>query len=172
MKKVLENVRVSACTQPSNLWGKHFEDFKVGDKFTTEGRTVTETDIVIFCGLAGDFSFMHTNEELAKKTVYGTRILPGLLTLAISEGLILRVNLFDGMEEAQFVGIHDLRFTGAVKPGDTIRVKFEIMDKKKSNRPGYGIITLRRTVINQRGETVLTAETSGMKKMTKQEGCE
>lgn len=155
--------------QSNNLWGKRFEDFKVGDAFTTDGRTVTEADIVIFSGLVGDFYFMHTDEELAKETIYRTRVLQGLLTFAISEGLILRGGLFDSIEEAQFVDIHDLRFTGAVKPGDTVKVKVEITDKKDSNRPGYGIITLRRTVTNQRGETVLTAETSGMKKMAKQE---
>jgi acyl dehydratase len=119
--------------------------------------------------LSGDFFFLHTDEELSMKTFYKTRIVPGLLTFAISEGLILRSGFFESIEEAQFVDIHDLRFTGAVVPGDTIRSKLEISGKKDSNRPGYGLITVRRTVLNQRGETVLTAETSHLKKMAKQE---
>ena len=55
---------------------------KIGDSAVFE-KTITETDVVLFGGLTGDYSQMHFNEEYMKKTMYGTRIAHGILTFAI-----------------------------------------------------------------------------------------
>lgn len=57
--------------------GKYFEEFKIGEEFISPGRTVTESDIVSFAGLSGDYNPLHTNEEFAKESVYKGRIAKG-----------------------------------------------------------------------------------------------
>ena len=59
----------------------YYEELKEGDEFVSPARTVTETDVVLFASLTGDTHPMHTNEEFAKKTPFGTRIAHGLLML-------------------------------------------------------------------------------------------
>ena len=66
-----------------------YEDLDVGDEHQSSGRTVTETDVVSFAGLSGDFNNMHIDEEFAKKTVFGTRVAHGLCVLSIASGLWL-----------------------------------------------------------------------------------
>ena len=149
--------------------GKVYEDFDIGFKFQSEGRTVNTEDLTLFAGLSGDFNRIHTDEAFAKEhsEPFRTRIAHGLLSFAISEGLLLRRGFFDGMEEAQFVELKDLKFSAPVFPGDTISVEFEIIGMRDSDNPNYGIITVRRTATNQKGETVLTAETAGRKRRAK-----
>ncbi len=135
--------------------GKYYEDLKVGNKFITVARTVTEADIVTFSGLSGDFNPIHTDEEFAKNTIHKGRITHGLLTLAIASGLIARLGIFT---EATIglLGIDNLGFTAPVKPGDTIHAEMEIVDKRETKKPDRGIIFRQITVKNQRDETVLT----------------
>jgi 3-hydroxybutyryl-CoA dehydratase len=71
----------------------YFEDFVVGVEHVTRGRTITESDVMNFAGLSGDFVELHTNEEFARQSSYGRRIAHGLLTLSISSGLMTRMNL-------------------------------------------------------------------------------
>jgi len=59
----------------------------MGDEHQSTGRTVTETDVISFAGLSGDFNNMHIDEEFAKKTVFGTRVAHGLCVLSIASGL-------------------------------------------------------------------------------------
>jgi acyl dehydratase len=70
--------------------GKYFDELNLGDHFTTPSRTVTEADIVNFAGISGDFNEVHTSEEFAKRQPYGGRIAHGMLTVAISAGLVAR----------------------------------------------------------------------------------
>ena len=59
--------------------GLYFEEFFIGQKVVTVGRTVTETDIVNFAGLSGDYNQIHTDAEYSKTTPVGQRIAHGLL---------------------------------------------------------------------------------------------
>ena len=54
--------------------GFYFEDFEVGQKSDTVGRTITEADIVAFAGLSGDYNQIHTDVQFAENTPYGQRI--------------------------------------------------------------------------------------------------
>lgn len=65
----------------------YFEDFEVGQRFVTPGRTVTEADVVNFAGVSGDYNPIHTDAEFAKSTPFGQRIAHGLLVLAMLTGL-------------------------------------------------------------------------------------
>jgi acyl dehydratase len=161
-----ESVNIKRLIKMSyNVWGKHFEDFKTGQKFTTLGRTSNLADILLFSSLTGDFATIHTDEEHSKKGFYKTRINHGLLTFALSQALIARGGLFENIEEAQFLNLNNLRFTGPVLPGDTLTVDFEIVDmNEESDTPGYGIMTINLVTKNQRGEVVCRAETSHLKR--------
>lgn len=69
---------------------KYFEDMKVGDKCISVGRTVTESDIVKFAGISGDYNILHTDAEYAKASIAGQRLAHGMLPLVIASDLYTR----------------------------------------------------------------------------------
>ena len=140
---------------------RFFEEFTVGEKLTTPARTVTETDIVNYCCLSGDFNPLHTDDEFAKKTQFHARIAPGPLIVAMSSGLRGRLGINDG---AILLGIDKLRFSSPVKVGDTIHLELTVASKKETSKAERGILTLDTVVLNQRQEVVLTYETTLMVK--------
>jgi 3-hydroxybutyryl-CoA dehydratase len=148
-----------------------FEDFKLGEKAVSPGRTVTETDIVMFAALSGDWSELHTNAEYMKNSVFGQRIAHGLLTLSVATGLALRTGGRAPVDVLAFLGMDKVRFTNSpVFIGDTIRVELEVIEARTSqSRPDAGILKFKNTVKNQRDEEVATWETAVMvnKKPTK-----
>ena len=131
---------------------RFYEDFNIGDSFETPRRTITEADIVNFAGVSGDFNPLHTDEVFAKQTIFGRRVAHGLLTLAITSGLWMRLGFFDGSVVA-FYGIDNLRFVKPVFAGDTIMAKIRVIEKIE--RGDYGIVTFSNEVYNQREELVL-----------------
>jgi 3-hydroxybutyryl-CoA dehydratase len=135
------------------------EDFKVGGKAVSLGRTVTEADIVMFAGISGDWSELHTNAEYMKNSPFGQRIAHGMLTLSIASGMSLRMRRRPPVEPLAFLGMDNVRFTAPVFIGDTIRVESEILEARPSkSRPETGILKLKNTVKNQRDEAVATWE--------------
>jgi acyl dehydratase len=136
---------------------------KVGEKFVSPGRTITEADIVMFAALTGDWTELHTNAEYVKKTIFGQRIAHGLLTLSVASGLALRARRMSTLEVMAFLGLDNVRFTAPVFIGDTIWVESEVVEARPSkSRPGAGIIKFRNVVRNQRNEVVATYETAIM----------
>jgi acyl dehydratase len=131
--------------------GRYFEDWQVGEEFETSRRTITEADIVIFAGLSGDYNPLHTNEEFAKKTVFGTRVAHGFLVHSISIGLINQTTLFDGTVVAQ-KGHKNIVFTKGVVSGDTIYVKVKVVEKNNQGKPDRGEVVFDVEVINQKEE--------------------
>jgi 3-hydroxybutyryl-CoA dehydratase len=132
--------------------GRYFEEFEIGDIIESAARTITETDVVIFAGLSGDYNQLHTDVEFAKGTLFGERVAHGLLGLSIVSGLVARLGFIEGT--AQAFRELEWKFSGPIKIGDTIRARFEIRGKKKIRRLGGGLITLNVAVLNQRDEVV------------------
>jgi len=130
--------------------GKYFEDWEIGKVYESASRTITETDIVIFAGLSGDYNPLHTDEEFAKKSIFGRRVPHGLLVLSISSGLINQSGMFEGAVEA-FLAMEKFRLTKAILPGDTIKTRFEAIEKKVTKQ-GKGIVTFKMDVLNQKDE--------------------
>jgi len=132
-----------------------FEDFTVGTAITTAGRTIEMSDILAFAGLTGDHYRLHTDEEFAKNTPFGTRVAHGPLTYAMAVGLIALSGFYGdailAMKECQ-----SLRARRPVKPGDTIHVEASVVRAEDGKRPDAGVITVHYDVINQSGETVMT----------------
>jgi acyl dehydratase len=138
----------------------YFEDLELGSVFLSPGRTVTETDIVIFAGLSADYNMLHTDAEYSKNTVFGERIAHGLLGLAIASGLFTRTELNRMLNETvvAMLGINYWRFTAPIKIGDTVHLEIEITSKKETSKPDRGVVAFKRRLINQRGEVVQEGE--------------
>ena len=135
--------------------GMFFEDFKEGMVLESPGRTITIVDIVNFAGVSGDFNPIHVDEEYARKTLFGRRIAHGVLTLAVMTGLWDSMGFLRGTVIA-FYGIDKLRFTKPVYPGDTVKVRITVVEKKEKEKGG--VVTLRNEVLNQNGEVVLVCD--------------
>ncbi len=127
--------------------GMHYDEFNIGDEFISVGRTVTESDIVNFAGLSGDYNQLHTDEEFGKKTQFGKRIAHGLLGLAISSGLTQRTGVTDGTVVA-FLGL-EWKFNAPIFIGDTIHVVQKVITMRESKKPDRGIIGFGTKVVNQ-----------------------
>jgi len=136
---------------PPDLTRLYYEDLNVGDEHQSTGRTVTETDVISFAGLSGDFNNMHIDEEFAKKTVFGTRVAHGLCVLSIASGLWFTM---PRLATIAFMGLEDWRFSGAVKFGDTIRITRKLVEQKEHKRPNMGFLTFEVNVHNQNGDVV------------------
>lgn len=140
-----------------------FKGFRAGETIVSPGRTITEADIVIFAGISGDWTELHTNAEYMKSSMFGQRIAHGLLTLSVASGLALRAMQRTPVEVLAFLGMDNVRFMAPVLIGDTIRVESEVIEARPSkSRPGTGILRFRNVVKNQRGEAVATYETALM----------
>jgi acyl dehydratase len=137
--------------------GKFFEDWRIGVEFETGSRTISETDIVIFAGLSGDFNPLHINEEFAKKSVFGTRVAHGFLIHSISIGLINQTGYFDGTVMAQ-LGHNNISFLKGVIPGDTVKVKCKIIELRETSNRERGIITFEAVIVNQKDDVVAKSE--------------
>lgn len=131
----------------------YFEDFETGAVSVSRGRTITESDIVAFAGLSGDFIELHINEEYARQSPFGRRIAHGALIFSISAGLMTQMGQINDTVIA-FYGVDKLRFTAPVFIGDTIHITKKVIETKLKE-PGRGLMTFETTVLNQREETVL-----------------
>ena len=141
-------------TEPS--MARYYEDLQAGDEFLTPARTITEADVVIYAGFSGDYNPIHTDEEFAKTTIFGRRILHGPAVFCIATGLVSRLGLVDGTAIA-FLGMTwDLK--GPVFIGDTIHVRDRVAEKRLTRKPGRGIVTFAVEILNQRGEVVQSGQ--------------
>lgn len=134
--------------------GWYFEDYEVGKEIRSSSRTMTEADIVNFAGITGDWNPIHTDEEFARKSVFGRRIAHGMLTLAIMSGLLTRLGIIERTIVA-FYGIDRLRFVKPVFIGDTLTAIARVIEKE--DRGDAGMIVMEANVVNQRDEVVLTS---------------
>lgn len=122
-------------------------------RIVTGGRTITDADILAFAGFTGDFMALHVDEEYARGTGFGTRILHGVAVLAIANGLAVRAGVFDG--HIGMLGM-EFRLREAVKPGDTIHVEMEEESSRLDSTGGREVVVYSLSCVNQRGATVLT----------------
>ncbi|OGO40184.1 MAG: dehydratase [Chloroflexi bacterium RBG_16_57_9] len=130
----------------------YFEDFQLGLEMVTPSRTITETDVVTFAALSGDWNQLHTDVEYAKATPFGQRIAHGLLGLAVASGLAVRLGFIDGTAIA-FRSL-EWKFSAPIFLGDTIAVQVRVAETKPVPRLGGGSVTFDVALVNQRGETV------------------
>ena len=125
---------------------KNFEDYKVGDTFSW-GKTVTETDVVIFAGITGDFNPLHINEVIAQKSFFKGRIVHGLLIESIMGAA--GSQYFQGA----YLG-HTMSFKAPGRIGDTVTATMEIIKIREDKQ----IITYKNTATNQDGVVLVEGE--------------
>jgi acyl dehydratase len=130
---------------------RYFEDFTVGERIATYGRTITDGDHSLFCALVGYHVPLFIDEEYAKKTRFGGRICPSSLIMSISTAMT--ESLFRTTVIAQTAADNG-RFFHPVRPGDTIRTEVEVLEKRDTGSTRSGVVVFRDHVLNQRDETV------------------
>ena len=134
--------------------GKFFDDFVVGEEYVIFGRTMIETDVVMFAALSGDYNELHTSEAFGKSTQFGRRIGHGLLGLAVSHGLFFRLGLVEGTAIA-FLGIESWKFEAPFFLGDTIRVKVKVADKTPSrSKSDRGVVKFLFQLVKEDGTVI------------------
>jgi 3-hydroxybutyryl-CoA dehydratase len=138
----------------------YFEDCRVGEQAVAPSRTITETDIVQFAGLTGDWHPLHSDAEYAKQSVFGERIAHGMLILAIGSGLLFRSadNIALPRFSVAAAGLDNVRFVAPTKIGDTVSLQSEVTQMQEMG-VDRGLIIARHRMLNQRGEVVLTFTT-------------
>lgn len=131
---------------------RHVDQFNVGDVYRSHGRTVTEADIVNYTCFAGLKVPAFIDEEFAKRTRFGGRIAPGLMTATIATGLLEEIL---GPYLVAALELNEFKFTVPVKPGDTLRATVTVEDKRDLSDGERAIFIGRVRVYNQRKEQVM-----------------
>lgn len=134
--------------------GMFFEEFELGQMVITPGRTITETDIVNFAGLSGDFYQLHTDAEYGKTTPYGQRIAHGVLVLSIATGLTAQTGVLEGTALA-FREINNWKFVLPVFIGDTVHAQLEVIETKPLPRIDGGSVRIKVEIKNQDNKVVM-----------------
>lgn len=136
--------------------GLYFEEFTVADTVESVGRTITETDVVNFAGISGDWNLIHTNAEFSAQGMFGQRVAHGLLILSIASGLAVRLGF---MEETilAFRGLN-WKFAKPIFIGDTVRLRVTVAETRAMKRAGGGLVTFKMEVLNQTDEVCQRGE--------------
>jgi 3-hydroxybutyryl-CoA dehydratase len=136
--------------------GMYFEEFTEGTEVVSHGRTITETDIVNFAGVSGDFTTIHTDAEFAKSSPVGERVAHGMLGLSVATGLAAQLGFIEGTV-ILFTGL-EWKFKGIIKIGDTIHLVAKVTRTRAMKSLGGGFVIFDARVLNQRNEVVQQGE--------------
>lgn len=140
------------------MTGKYYDELKVGDHIQhNRGRTVTELDNQLFCGLTQNTQPLHWDDEFARRAGFTGRLVNGIFTLGLIVGLTVP-ELTEGTIVAN-LGYLNVQHPKPVYVGDTITVESEVLGMRPSeSKKDRGIVHLRHIGKNQHGETVIDAE--------------
>jgi 3-hydroxybutyryl-CoA dehydratase len=127
-----------------------YDELQIGDRWRSQARTVTETDVVNFACLTGDFDPLHVDHETARNSAFGRPIAHGLLGMSLVAGLGLHSPC---AATVAFTGLRDWRFLKPLLVGDTVHVVTEVLDKQPRGRR-QGAVTWKRQLLNQDEEVV------------------
>ncbi|MFJ8265825.1 MaoC/PaaZ C-terminal domain-containing protein [Peribacillus asahii] len=131
------------------MFNKYFEDYSIGETWQSKGRTITESDLVMFSAFSGDWYSLHSDAEYAKGTQFEQRIAHGMAILSITTGLVT----FEPGIVVAFYGMDKVRFTNPTFIGDTIHLDAKVIDLKDRSQ-SQGLVTVLQEVKKQTGETV------------------
>jgi len=142
--------------------GKYFEDLEVGMTVRHDvGRTLTETDNVLFNSLTMNSQPLHMNEDFAAKTEFGQRLINGIFTLGVVVGITVN-DLTAGTIVAN-LGYEQVNHPHPMFHGDTLYVESEVVAKRESkSRPDCGIVMLKHKGRNQDGVVCIEVTRSAL----------
>lgn len=139
----------------------YFEDFPAGDVRESPPRTITREEMVAFARQYDPQPF-HLDEDAAKRTIYGGLIGSGWLTMAVTMRLLWDTLLKDVVSLGS-PGSDEIRWLRPVRPGDTLRARFTIVEAIPSrSKPDRGVVKTLTEVLNQHGDVVMTQRGMGM----------
>lgn len=136
--------------------GMYFEEFEQGREFVTEGRVITERDILAFAELSGDRNAIHLDPAAAQAAGFEGPIAHGALGLAVATGLASQVGLTRGTLVA-LTGIK-WRFRGPIRPGDRVTLHLTVASTRATGNPSRGLVTLAAQLRNQSADVVQEGE--------------
>ncbi len=145
------------ASAPRRVPALGYDDFEPGAVFESYRRSVTESDIVGFTAFAGLKLPIFIDDEFARSGPYGSRIAPGFLTASISAGMLESVL---GPDTLAGLGMDEFRFSAPVRPGDTLRARVTVLERKPTREPGRGVVSVSIEVLNQRDECPLRYRTT------------
>jgi acyl dehydratase len=128
---------------------RDFDELEVGGRFVSPGRTITETDLVSFASLTGDFHPLHTDAEWAAASEFNGRIAHGMLLLSYCVGLVP----LDPAHVLALRGFERVAFKRPVRIGDTIHVEGALESKQELDEAS-GLAVFAWKIVNQRSEVV------------------
>lgn len=137
-----------------NNKGRFYEDFHIGEKFVTLGKTITEADIIYFAAFSGNHDPMHTDKEFCRqRSPYGETVAHDLLGLVVQGTLSHDLGITEGTTMLAFLGM-EWKFIAPIRAGDTVHVKMAVVEKRKTRKEGRGIVTIESQLRNQHDEVV------------------
>lgn len=145
-----------------NPKGFYLEDYEIGREYTSQGRTITEADVVNFAGVSGDFNPLHTDEEFGKANQFGKRIAHGALGFIISNGLNNQMGIAEGTTIA-FIEC-TVKYTAPLLIGDTVRIVVIPTEVIHSSKPGKGILKQLVKLVNQDERVIMESNQTLMVK--------
>ena len=145
-----------------NPKGFYLEDYEIGREYTSQGRTITEADVVNFAGVSGDFNPLHTDEEFGKANQFGKRIAHGALGFIISNGLNTQLGIAEGTTIA-FIEC-TVKYTAPLLIGDTVHIVVIPTEVIHSSKPGKGILKQLVKLVNQDERVIMESNQTLMVK--------
>lgn len=138
-----------------------FENLKPGDEWESPARTVTESDVVAFAGISGDFNPIHMDHHASRDGAFGKPVAHGLLGLSIASGLASHA---PRVETLAFLSIEEWKFLQPIAFGDTIKVITRVESVQPRARGRRALVTWKRTLVNQDGVFVQEGTTKTLVK--------
>ena len=129
----------------------YFEDFVPDQVFTSSARTITETDLTMFAMLSGDWNPVHVDEEFARATPYGKRLVHGLYGPAIMTGFLQQLGIFDGSAIAM-LNVSQLDFLKPLLVNDTVHLRLTILSARLTKDGTRGVVGRRFELVKHGGE--------------------
>jgi len=129
----------------------YFEDFAPGQVFTSSARTITEADLTMFAMPSGDWNPVHVDEEFAKTTPYGKRLVHGLFGPAIMTGFMQQLGIFDGSAIAM-LNVSQLNFLKPLLVNDTVHLRLSILAVRLTKDGARGVVGRKFELVKHGGE--------------------
>ena len=140
---------------------RYLDDLSVGESWTGEPFTITEAEIIAFAQQF-DPQPMHVDKAAAEAGRFGGLIASGWMTASVMMRLLVD-HVISPVSSMGSPGIDELRWHKPVRPGDRLRVRLTLLDKRRSaTRPDRGLIQVQQEALNQDGEVVMLVRSWGM----------
>ncbi len=138
--------------------GKYWEDFKVGEKFETARRTISESDVLQFCNLTWFNMSMFFDDIYAREeTVFKARVVPGPFIIPLAVGLFLKLGYYE-RTAISLMDIRNMKFHTSLKVGETMQVEVTILEKRETKKSDRGLLIPQFAVKKHDGTPVMTFE--------------